>query len=125
MSVFGSLARLPGPNNELTLFLNQPQAPFEYPVEFSRQYREIYSEDRFDPLREPVRYRAEIEKAAVDLAPEPVMDAEGIPWSFEGMTEEDRRGTVAAYATSIAYVDSLVGRLMEEIELSGQPVNFS
>ena len=62
-------------------------SPFRFPIEFA---------GRFDPATFPVP----------EVAPE---DIERIPPVFRDLTDDEKRGIIAAYYTSVAYMDRNVG----------------
>jgi choline-sulfatase len=71
----------------------EPHSPFDFPVED----RALFDEKRFQPPR---------------VGPE---DAWQIPLIFRDLTDEDKRGIVAAYYTSVAFLDRNVGRVLDAL----------
>ena len=68
----------------------EPHSPFDFPVED----RALFDEARFQPPR---------------VGPE---DAWQIPLIFRDLTDGDKRGIIAAYYTSVAFLDRNVGRVL-------------
>ncbi len=79
------------------LAFHEPHAPFAFPIE----YRNRYHPDSM-PLPEG--------------SPE---DDRWIPERFRNLTERERRGIIASYYTSVEYMDSNVGRVMDALEKQG------
>jgi choline-sulfatase len=71
----------------------EPHSPFDFPVED----RALFDEKRFEPPR---------------VGPE---DAWQIPLVFRDLTAGDKRGIIAAYYTSVAFLDRNVGRVLETL----------
>ena len=71
----------------------EPHSPFDFPVE---------DRSLFDPARFPVPR----------VGPR---DAWQIPKIFRDLNDDDKRGIVAAYYTSVAYLDRNVGRVLEAL----------
>lgn len=71
----------------------EPHSPFDFPVED----RALFNEKRFQPPR---------------VGPE---DAWQIPLIFRDLTDNDKRGIIAAYYTSVAFLDRNVGRVLEAL----------
>jgi choline-sulfatase len=77
----------------LWLSFNEPHSPFDFPIEYAGM---------FDPKRMPVG----------KTGPE---DSRQIPKVFADLTEEEKRGIVAAYYTSVAYMDKNVGLVLDAL----------
>lgn len=71
----------------LWLSFYEPHSPFDFPVEYAGM---------FDPKKSPVG----------KLGPE---DGGQIPKVFSDLTEEEKQGIVAAYYTSVSYLDKNIG----------------
>lgn len=71
----------------------EPHSPFDFPVED----RALFDEKRFRPPR---------------VGPE---DAWQIPLIFRDLTDDDKRGIIAAYYTSVAFMDRNVGRVLDAL----------
>ncbi len=76
---------------------HEPHSPFNFPVE----YRNLY-----DPSEVPLP----------SGSPE---DDRWIPEIFRDLTDEDKRGIIASYYTSVEYMDHCIGLILEEMELLG------
>jgi arylsulfatase A-like enzyme len=72
-------------------------APFRFPIEFSG----LYDPDVF-PIPE--------------VGPD---DEDQIPPVFRGLTDREKRGIIAAYHTSVAYMDRNLGTILEALERAG------
>lgn len=79
----------------------EPHSPFDFPVEYR---------DRFDPARFPVP----------PVGPE---DGPQIPLIFRELTEADKRGIIAAYYTSVAFLDRNVGLVLNALRDAGLEEN--
>jgi arylsulfatase A-like enzyme len=77
----------------LFVSFNEPHSPFEFPIEDT---------GRYDPADMPLP----------EQGPE---DARWMPAVFKDLTEQDKRGVIAAYYTSVEYLDRNVGRVVEEL----------
>jgi len=77
---------------------HEPHSPFHFPLE-----------DRERP--DPARF------VAPAVGPE---DAWQIPAIFEDLTEAEKRGIIAAYYTSVEFMDRNVGRVLAALERSGR-----
>jgi choline-sulfatase len=75
----------------------EPHSPFDFPVED----RTHFEPAAFPPPR---------------LGPE---DPPQIPEVFSGLTEADKRGIVAAYYTSVRFLDRNIGRVLRKLAESG------
>ncbi len=71
----------------------EPHSPFDFPVED----RTLFDETRFQPPR---------------VGPE---DAWQIPLIFRDLSDADKRGIIAAYYTSVAFLDRNVGRVLDAL----------
>jgi choline-sulfatase len=79
----------------------EPHSPFEFPVEYK---------GRQDPVRFDVpRVRPE--------------DEWQVPRVFADLTELEKQGIMAAYYTSVEFLDASVGRALAALEASGQAEN--
>ena len=76
----------------------EPHSPFEFPVE----YRGRHSPAKFDVPR----------VGAEDLRQ--------VPKVFADLTDEEKRGIVAAYYTSVEFLDANVGRVLAALEATGK-----
>lgn len=81
----------------LWLAFHEPHAPFSFPVEYSGRY----SPDE------------------VPLAQGGAEDERWIPEIFRHLTDQERRGIIASYYTSVEYMDKNVGLILDELERSG------
>ncbi|WP_157638029.1 sulfatase family protein [Flexithrix dorotheae] len=90
-------------NNQFfaTLAFFEPHSPFNFPIEFSGKYQ---------PEKVPFPEGSE-------------EDDQWIPAVFKDLTEEERKGIIASYYTSVEYVDSNVGRVMEALKENGLEEN--
>jgi choline-sulfatase len=75
----------------------EPHSPFDFPLE---------DRSLFDPKQFPVPR----------VGPE---DAWQIPTIFRGLTDDDKRGIIAAYYTSAAFLDRNVGRVLDALHRLG------
>jgi choline-sulfatase len=76
---------------------HQPHSPFHFPLEYAGKYRP-------DDMPLP------------SVGPE---DERWIPLVFKGLREEERRGIIAAYYTSVEHLDQNVGRVLDKIDQLG------
>jgi choline-sulfatase len=72
----------------------EPHSPFDFPVED----RDLFAAARF---------------AVPRLGPQ---DSWQVPKIFRGLSDDDKRGIIAAYYTSAAFLDRNVGRVLEALE---------
>ncbi len=72
----------------------EPHSPYDFPAE---------DRARFDPARFPVPR----------VGPE---DAWQIPLIFRDLTDDEKRGIIAAYYTSVAFLDRNVGRVLDALK---------
>ena len=77
----------------LQLGYHVPHSPFNFPIEYA---------GRYDPDNMP-------------LPPTSPEDEQWMPDIFEGLTEEDKRGIIASYYTSVEYLDTNVGRVLDAL----------
>jgi arylsulfatase A-like enzyme len=81
----------------LWLGFHEPHSPFNFPIEYAGKY---------DPSNMP-------------LPSGTSEDDEFIPLVFKDLTEEERRGIVSAYYTSVEYLDKNVGIVLAGLEQAG------
>jgi hypothetical protein len=81
----------------LWLSFNEPHAPFHYPVEYA---------GRYDPAEVPLP----------EGSPE---DDRWVPEIFRGLTEDERRGIMAAYYTCVEYMDRNIGMVIDALDEMG------
>jgi len=81
----------------LWVAFHEPHAPFNFPVEYAGSY---------DP-------------DSLSLPEGSMEDQRWVPEIFGDLTEEERRGIVASYYTSVEYMDKNVGLILDELESSG------
>jgi choline-sulfatase len=81
----------------MVVSFNEPHSPFKFPDDWTR---------RFSPD---------------DFPPPPVSDADrrSQPKIFQEVTPDQTRGIAAAYYTSISYLDSKVGQILDALDASG------
>lgn len=77
----------------LWVSFHEPHSPFHFPIEDARH---------FDPKRFPVPR----------VGPE---DGWQIPLIFRDLTDEEKQGIIAAYYTSVRYLDRNVGRILNKL----------
>jgi choline-sulfatase len=77
----------------LWVSFQEPHSPYDFPLE---------DKDRFDPARFPVPR----------VGPE---DAWQIPIIFRNLNDEQKRGIIAAYYTSVAFLDRNIGVVLDEL----------
>ena len=80
---------------------NQPHSPFFFPVE----YADAFSPDEFT------------------LPAFPESDRDQIPLAFRGLTDEQRRGILAAYYTALSFLDYNAGRVLDALDACGLAEN--
>ena len=85
----------------LWISLMEPHSPFDFPVE----YRGRFAPERF---------------AVPRVGPE---DAWQIPNIFRDLTDEEKRGIIAAYYTSVSFVDYNVGVILDRLHRLGLDEN--
>ena len=81
----------------LWLAFHEPHSPFNFPVEYY---------DSYDPDKMPFPQGS----------PE---DDEFIPLVFKDLTEEERKGIISAYYTSVEYLDKNIGMVLQKLEDTG------
>jgi len=81
----------------LWVSFHEPHSPFDFPVED----RDLFDPARFTPPR---------------VGPE---DAWQIPLIFRDLTEQDKKGIIAAYYTSVAYLDRNIGVVLDKLRELG------
>lgn len=79
----------------------EPHSPFRFPIEDRNQFQ-------------PSGF------AAPPVGPE---DAAQIPLVFRDLTESDKRGIIAAYFTSVRFLDSNIGRVLQHLQKLGLDEN--
>jgi arylsulfatase A-like enzyme len=77
----------------LWVSFHEPHSPFDFPIEYR---------DRYDPAR----------FKAPRVGPE---DAWQIPLIFRDLSEEEKRGIIAAYYTSVSFLDRNVGIVLDKL----------
>jgi choline-sulfatase len=90
-------------NSRFCLFLGleEPHSPFNFPVEFAGRHK---------PEDMPLPQGSE-------------EDNFWIPAIFKDLTEEQKRGIIASYYTSVEYLDKNVGLLLDALEKNGLTEN--
>ena len=81
----------------LWLGFHEPHSPFNFPIEYADKYR---PEDMPFPSGSPE-------------------DDEFIPLVFKDLTEEERKGIISAYYTSVEYLDKNVGLVLDGLKDAG------
>lgn len=81
----------------LVVSFREPHSPFNFPIEYA---------GRYEPEDMPLP----------DVGPD---DERWIPSVFRDLSEEEKRGVVASYYTSVEYLDKNVGLLLAELERLG------
>ena len=81
----------------LWVSFTEPHSPFDFPIE----YRDLYSPSGFTSPK---------------VGPE---DAWQIPLVFRDLTDADKRGIIAAYYTSVSFVDHSIGRVLDRLRELG------
>lgn len=81
----------------LWLGFHEPHSPFDFPIEYARRY---------DPAR----------VALPRVGPE---DDRWIPEIFRDLTDDEKRGITAAYYTSVEYLDTKVGLVLDALRQLG------
>ena len=85
----------------LWVAFHEPHAPFSFPVEYAGRYK---------PEQVPLPTGS----------PE---DDRWVPLQFKDLTEQERRGIIASYYTSVEYLDKNVGLVLEALRESGLEEN--
>ncbi len=92
-------------NNDKRFFLwlafHEPHAPFNFPVEYAGRYN----------------------PADMPLPEGSAEDDRWIPAIFKDLTDEERKGIIASYYTSVEYMDKNVGMVLNALEKSGLDKN--
>ncbi len=81
----------------LWLAYHEPHAPFEFPVEYSGKYKP-------DGMELP------------EGSPE---DDRWVPERFKGFTDQQKKGVIASYYSSVEYLDTNIGRVIQALEEEG------
>ena len=76
----------------------EPHSPFEFPVEYAGRHK----------------------PGAFQVPPVTAADAGQVPKVFADLTEKEKQGIIAAYHTSVEYLDANVGRVLAALEASGR-----
>lgn len=105
------------------LALKAPKPPFDYPIEYSRQYREIFTPERFNRNSAAVRYRDAFAPEKFDPPAITADEADAVPTIFRTLTDDDKRNVMAAYTTTVSFLDGCVGVLLNSIRLQNQENN--
>src|SRR6516162_497701 len=95
------LRRTTGRPFALWVSFMEPHSPFDFPLE----YRGRFAPSAFTPPR---------------VGPE---DAWQIPLIFRDLSEDDKRGIIASYYTSVAFLDWNVGRVLDALRQRGLDEN--
>ncbi len=85
----------------LWMAFHEPHAPFNFPIEYAGKY---------DPAKVPLPTGS----------PE---DDRWIPLEFKDLTEQERRGIIASYYTSVEYMDKNVGIVLDALRENGLEEN--
>jgi len=85
----------------LWLAFHQPHAPFYFPVEYA---------DKYEPK-------------SLHLPQGSPEDNRWVPEQFKDLTEEERRGIIASYYTSVEYMDKNMGLVLDAVEAQGLSEN--
>ncbi|MEM9831132.1 MAG: sulfatase [Bacteroidota bacterium] len=85
----------------LVVGFHEPHSPFNFPVEYT---------NRYNPTEMPLPAGS----------PE---DDQWVPEIFRDLTEEERRGIVSAYYTSVEYLDKNVGLILNQLDALGLTEN--
>jgi len=85
----------------LWVAFHEPHAPFNFPIEYSGKY---------DPEQIPVPQGS----------PE---DDRWLPLIFKDITEEEKKGIIASYYTSVEYMDKNIGIVLDGLEQQGLEEN--
>ncbi len=80
---------------------HEPHSPFNFPVEYL---------DKYKPKDMPLP----------EGSPE---DDRWIPLVFKDLTDDEKRGIIASYYTSVEYLDSKVGQILDELDKLGLDKN--
>ena len=85
----------------LVVGFEKPSAPFDFPADFRPDGRGPFRADEF---------------AAPPFSPE---DSAELPVVFRELTDEDKRGVIAAYYNEVAFLDRSIGILLDGLEREG------
>lgn len=85
----------------LVVGFHEPHSPFNFPVEFAQKY---------DPSDMPLPSGSS-------------EDDRWIPEEFRDLTEEERRGIISAYYSSVEYLDKNVGIILNQLDSLGLSEN--
>ncbi len=80
---------------------HEPHSPFNFPIEYAGKYK---PEDMPLPKGSPE-------------------DDRWIPQVFKDLSDEEKRGIIASYYTSVEYMDKNVGLILDELERTGLDKN--
>lgn len=83
------------------LAFHQPHAPFYFPIEFAGRYKD---QDMVLPQGSPE-------------------DDRWVPELFRNLTDDERRGIIASYYTSVEYLDKNVGLVLDALKKQGLDEN--
>lgn len=75
------------------------------------------------PFNFPIEYRGNFIPEDMPLPEGSLEDDRWIPLEFQDLTEEERRGIIAAYYTSVEYLDKNVGLVLDKLESLGLDKN--
>ena len=76
---------------------HEPHSPFNFPLEYANKYN----------------------PADMPLPPVSDEDDRWIPAIFRDLSDDDKRGIIASYYTSVAYMDKNVGIILDELDRQG------
>lgn len=94
-------------------------------IEFIQQNREnrfclwVGFHEPHSPFNFPIEYRGKYNPKNMPLPEGSAEDDLWIPVVFKDLTENDRRGIIASYYTSVEYLDKNVGLIINELEKLG------
>jgi choline-sulfatase len=103
--------------NQATQFLDEHRSrdqPFALWVSFMEPHL---------PFRFPVEGRSRFQPADFEVPAVGPEDAAQIPLVFRDLTEEDKRGIIAAYYTSVRFLDSQIGTVLQHLKKLGLDEN--
>ncbi|REK08451.1 MAG: DUF4976 domain-containing protein [Planctomycetota bacterium] len=75
------------------------------------------------PFRFPDEYRGRYDPQSFEVPPVGPEDDNQIPAEFRDLTDDEKRGIIAAYYTSVEFMDKNVGIVLDALERSGQADN--
>ncbi len=97
--------------NEVNAFLEEDhQYPFFCWVGFNQPH---------SPFNIPLDARFKSDPASFDLPEVDQEDQAQIPTIYRGLSDDDKRGIIAAYHDAVAYLDELVGSVLDSLERAG------